>query len=172
MLVRIISGGEPGAEQAALDAAMEAGVEHGGWIPAGRPTEAGPLPDEFLLAELPSTDPEAASSRNVEAADGTVAFFLGRRTPHCDLSERLASTRHRPFLDVDLQRAEPAAIAQALSIWLRLHGISVLHVTGPRATEEFRAYARVRAVISLLLEPRRSDSPRPAVRSLLGDVLA
>lgn len=155
MLVKVISGGEPGAEQAALDAAMDAGLEHGGWIPAGRPTEAGSLPDEFLLAELTSNDPEAAAERNVEEADGTVVFFLGKRTLRCVRAAALSSRRRMPLLEVDLDGRGPSEAVQALSIWLRLHGIAVLHVTGPRASEEFRAYARVRAVMSLLLEPAR-----------------
>ena len=33
MIHTIISGGQTGADQAALDAAIELGIEHGGWIP-------------------------------------------------------------------------------------------------------------------------------------------
>ncbi|MFO7971456.1 MAG: putative molybdenum carrier protein [Desulfobacterales bacterium] len=35
MLTKIISGGQTGADQAALDAAIELGIPHGGWIPKG-----------------------------------------------------------------------------------------------------------------------------------------
>jgi len=162
VLVKVISGGEPGAEQAALDAAMDAGLEHGGWIPAGRATEAGSLPDEFLLAELSSEDPEAASERNVEEADGTVVFFLGRKPSRCVRAAELSSRRRKPLLEVDLDGNGPSEVVQALAIWLRLYEIAVLHVTGPRASEEFRAYARVRAVMSLLMEP-----PRPGCTPVL-----
>ena len=36
MLEKIISGGQTGADQAALDAAIKLGIPHGGWIPKGR----------------------------------------------------------------------------------------------------------------------------------------
>ena len=34
-ITRIISGGQTGADQAALDVAIEKGIPHGGWIPKG-----------------------------------------------------------------------------------------------------------------------------------------
>jgi Circularly permutated YpsA SLOG family len=43
MLSKIVSGGQTGADQAALDAAIELGFPHGGWVPKGRKTESGPL---------------------------------------------------------------------------------------------------------------------------------
>jgi hypothetical protein len=39
MLKKIIPGGQTGADRAALDAAIELGIPHGGWIPKGRITE-------------------------------------------------------------------------------------------------------------------------------------
>jgi hypothetical protein len=33
---KIISGGQTGADQAALDGPIEMGVPHGGWVPLGR----------------------------------------------------------------------------------------------------------------------------------------
>ena len=46
MIEKIISGGQSGADQAALDAAIKLGISHGGWIPKGRITEDGTLPDK------------------------------------------------------------------------------------------------------------------------------
>lgn len=58
MLQIIISGGQTGADRAALDVAIEFDVPHGGWIPKGRKTEDGsPLPktvdetDEHLVSD-------------------------------------------------------------------------------------------------------------------------
>ncbi|MGD2098928.1 MAG: putative molybdenum carrier protein [Desulfobacterales bacterium] len=39
-----MSGGQTGDDQAGLDAAIELGIAHGGWIPKGRKTEEGPPP--------------------------------------------------------------------------------------------------------------------------------
>jgi hypothetical protein len=47
---KIISGGQTGADQAALDAAIEMGVPHGGWVPLGRMTENGRLSPRYNIA--------------------------------------------------------------------------------------------------------------------------
>jgi hypothetical protein len=38
---KLISGAQTGADRAALDAALEFGIPHGGWCPAGRLAEDG-----------------------------------------------------------------------------------------------------------------------------------
>jgi hypothetical protein len=45
MIKKIVSGGQSGADRAALDVAIKFGILHGGWIPKGRITEEGPLPE-------------------------------------------------------------------------------------------------------------------------------
>ncbi|MBW2238310.1 MAG: hypothetical protein JRF39_04555 [Deltaproteobacteria bacterium] len=47
MITKIISGGQTGADQAALDVAVKLGILHGGWIPKGRITEVGILNDKY-----------------------------------------------------------------------------------------------------------------------------
>ena len=44
LIQKIISGGQTGADLAALDFALEIGIPHGGWIPKGRLTEVGHFP--------------------------------------------------------------------------------------------------------------------------------
>ena len=51
VLSKIVSGGQTGVDQAALEAAIAMGVEHGGWCPAGRRSERGRIPDGFQLRE-------------------------------------------------------------------------------------------------------------------------
>lgn len=43
MIKKIISGGQTGADRAALDVALKFGNPHGGWIPKGRKAEDGLL---------------------------------------------------------------------------------------------------------------------------------
>lgn len=51
-IARIVSGGQTGADRAALDWAIEHGVPHGGWCPAGRRAEDGTIPARYQLEEL------------------------------------------------------------------------------------------------------------------------
>ena len=43
MIERIISGGQTGADRAALDFAIKVDLPHGGWVPKGRLAEDGPI---------------------------------------------------------------------------------------------------------------------------------
>jgi hypothetical protein len=52
--LQIISGGQTGADCAALDFALARGWPHGGWCPHGRRTEAGPIAPQYRLRETPS----------------------------------------------------------------------------------------------------------------------
>ena len=57
MIKKIISGGQTGADQATLDAAIKLEFPYGGWIPKGRMTESGPLANMDLddLVDLHSS---------------------------------------------------------------------------------------------------------------------
>jgi hypothetical protein len=72
-LRKIISGGQTGADRAALDAARAWNVPIGGWVPAGRAAEDGAIPAEYI--ELRETDtrlPEERTRLNVQDSDGTL----------------------------------------------------------------------------------------------------
>ncbi|MFZ5785935.1 MAG: YpsA SLOG family protein, partial [Acidobacteriota bacterium] len=47
----IVSGGQTGVDRAALEVALELGMECGGWCPRGRRAEDGRIPDRFPLRE-------------------------------------------------------------------------------------------------------------------------
>ena len=48
MIKRIISGGQTGADRAALDFAIKMDLPHGGWVPVGRLAEDGRSPDSHV----------------------------------------------------------------------------------------------------------------------------
>lgn len=74
MIKKIISGGQTGADRAAIDFARKYYIPHGGWIPKGRITEDGPLPDKYQLQEMPTASYPARTKQNVIDSDGTVIF--------------------------------------------------------------------------------------------------
>lgn len=54
MIKKIVSGGQTGADRAALDFAIEMDIPHGGWVPKGQKAEDGPLPEKYLVKEMPT----------------------------------------------------------------------------------------------------------------------
>lgn len=54
---KIVSGGQTGADRAALDFALRHGLEHGGWCPAGRQAEDGPIDERYALPKRRAATP-------------------------------------------------------------------------------------------------------------------
>ena len=54
MIIKIISGGQTGADRAALDVAIKLGIAHGGRMAKGRIAEDGPIPERYKLQEMPT----------------------------------------------------------------------------------------------------------------------
>jgi len=72
MIDKIISGGQTGADRAALDFAIAHNIPYGGWLPKGRKTEDGTLPNHYQLQEMPTPDYSKRTEKNVLEGEGTV----------------------------------------------------------------------------------------------------
>lgn len=152
-VARIISGGQTGADQGGLDAAIALGLAHGGWLPKGRRTEAGPLPEHYRLEELASSSYAYRTEQNVLAADGTLILSRGPLTAGSALTEELAALHGRPCLHLDLNRLTVTAASAELADWLQKEGVVVLNVAGPRASKDPEIYRLTMAVLCLCLAP-------------------
>jgi len=67
--ITIVSGGQTGADRAALDWALEHNVPSGGWCPKGRKAEDGPIDAKYPLKETPSVAYVQRSADRTECAD-------------------------------------------------------------------------------------------------------
>lgn len=147
MIKKIISGGQTGADQAALDAAIKFEFPYGGWVPKGRKTEAGPLPEKYNLKEMPTGSYPKRTEQNVIDSDGTVIISHGKLTGGSKLTDTLAEKHLRPCLHVNLNKT-PAFIAESIiSSWIDLHKIKTLNVAGSRASKDPDIYQDVKFII-------------------------
>lgn len=145
--MKIISGGQTGADRAALDAAIELGLPYGGWLPQGRKTEDGPLPSRYKLRELDSERYRDRTEQNIKASNGTLILSFGPLTGGSALTESLALKHDRPCLIIDLDLVPAADAVTAVERWVQRYGIRILNVAGPRASGEPRIYEEVRAIL-------------------------
>jgi [ribosomal protein S5]-alanine N-acetyltransferase len=144
---KIVSGGQTGADRAALDFALEHGIPHGGWCPAGRKAEDGAIAPRYRLKETPSRGYAQRTECNVRDSDGTVVFSIsaavsGGAKRALDLERR----HHKPFLHLwrDGGLSSPE---QALQRFIRDNGVKVLNVAGARASKEPEVAAFVTQVL-------------------------
>jgi len=136
---QIVSGGQTGVDRAALDAAMEAGVPHGGWCPAGRLAEDGCIAARYLLRETTGADYVERTERNVIDSDATLILHRGELEGGTAMTRDFAARHGRPCLTVDLDRpGEPGT----LPAWLSRHHVEVLNVAGPRESKQPGIYRR------------------------------
>ena len=74
MIKVIISGGQTGADRAALGFALEWGFEIQGYCPQGRRAEDAPLDKKYPLQETESPAYQPRTGLNVKIADATIIF--------------------------------------------------------------------------------------------------
>ena len=150
MVRKVVSGGQTGADRGALEAALAAGVAHGGWCPRGRRAEDGEIPGRFQLDETPSGSYAERTERNVLDSDATLLITRGAPAGGSALTARLARRHKRPLLHLDLDRPllDPAG---TICAWLDQHRVEVLNVAGPRESTTPGIFEQVRALLEEVL---------------------
>jgi hypothetical protein len=155
---RIVSGGQTGADRAALDAALDAGTPCGGWCPRGRRAEDGVIPRHYPLTEIDSPHYPDRTLRNVQDSDATVILSFGALTGGSAATSRFCREAGRPCLVIDANHASTAQAARFISQFIAEHEVETLNVAGPRASGQPAIHDYVYAALSTLLRGgARSD---------------
>lgn len=128
----IVSGGQTGADRAALDWAIESGIPHGGFCPAGRMAEDGPIPARYNLTETETPEYAVRTRLNVEQSDATLIVSPQSPTGGTLLTLEYARAIGKPVLLITLQ--EETEAPALLRKFLNRHEVRVLNVAGPRAS--------------------------------------
>ena len=170
MIKKIISGGQTGADRAALDVAIELGIPHGGWIPMGRKTEDGRLPAEYRLLETTSIDYSLRTELNVLDSDGTLIVSHGDPTGGSALTQELARKHRQPCFHVDLDVISDSKAAEIITSWIDARKIKTLNVAGPRASKDPRIYGATRRVLKAVIVRYLPLTVEQAVERLISEL--
>jgi hypothetical protein len=134
MIERVISGGQTGADQGGLDGALRfwgCADRVGGWCPAGRRSESGPIPNKYPLRETEDWSYPERTKKNILESDGTVVFTNGEPTGGSKLTLELA-TENRAFIHIDLSFMTKDDAVEMVSDWAEATGVEILNVAGSR----------------------------------------
>jgi hypothetical protein len=153
LIEKIVSGGQTGADRAALDFAIEHGIPHGGWCPRGRKAEDGRIDGRYQLKETPSISYVLRTERNVHDSDGTVVFSIAAGlTGGSKRTVELAQKHEKPCLHLSA-KSDGDKAAGLLREFIRQHGIKVLNVAGPRGSQAPGVAKFVTATLTKALPP-------------------
>ena len=133
MITKLVSGGQTGADIAALDVALLHGFPHGGWCPKGRKSLEGPIPAQYRLIETPSASYLQRTEWNVRDTDGTVVFTFAVVVTGGSLKTIGFARKHRkPCLHISKGGVGQAA---ALRKFVADHGIRTHNVSVSRESK-------------------------------------
>ena len=135
-VIKIVSGGQTGADRAALDWAIDNGFPHGGWCPKGRKAEDGEIDARYQLQESTSANYLQRTEWNVRDSTGTVIFTL--RTELTGGSKKTAdfAKKHKkPWIHLHEDLGVEECAAQ-LKRFIAENNVTVLNVAGSRGSKE------------------------------------
>jgi Circularly permutated YpsA SLOG family len=133
-LKKIVSGGQPGVDRAALDAALAAGFPCGGWAPGDRMAEDGVIADKYPLKALAKGGYRQRTRQNVVDSDGTCILYYESLKGGSRLTRNLCALERKPYILVNARETDPVVAAERLVKFIADHNIETLNVAGPRAS--------------------------------------
>ncbi len=118
-ITKIVSGGQTGADQGALEAAVYCSLPYGGWIPKGRKAEKGQkVPTKFdQLREMMTSDYLARTEANVVDSDATLVLTYGKATGGSKKTIEFAEKHGKPVLHIGIDQYSPRDCAMFVKRW-------------------------------------------------------
>ncbi len=149
--MKIISGGQTGADIAGIDAAINCGVPYGGFLPKGRKTEDGPLSGCYeCFTEMNTASYPKRTEANAINSDGTIIFTRGKLKGGSKLTAEVARKHGKPFLHIDLSQNKEL-FEQTIFKWINQNSIAVINIAGTRASKDPLIYDEVYSIVKKIL---------------------
>ncbi|MEW6088250.1 MAG: putative molybdenum carrier protein [bacterium] len=130
-MLKIISGGQTGADRAGLDVAIALGLEYGGSLPKGRMTEDGPLDLKYKsMTELDIDSYSMRTEKNVKDSDVTLIFVDGPAGEGTVFTIELCKKLNKPYLLINFTHDKD--YINMITGWIKTIKPGVLNIAGSR----------------------------------------
>lgn len=158
LVAQFVSGGQTGADRAALDWAMAHEYRVGGWCPKGRRAEDGTVDERYPLREADSAGYRLRTRLNVRDSDGTLIVNLGKLEGGTLLTRDVAGQIGRPCLVTQLDAGVSPEMGVSVLAWLRQNHIVALNVAGPRESRQPGIYRLTWALLDAVETASRKEA--------------
>lgn len=150
---KIISGGQTGADRAALDYALENNFETGGWIPKNRLAEDGRIPEKYQnLRETETENPAERTELNVQDSDATLIFSRGDLKGGSKLTLEMCDKHAKPRLHIDFEKTDFSQAVKKAQQFVIFSNCQTLNIAGARASEDARIYEKTKDFLNQLFK--------------------
>ena len=151
--LKIISGGQTGVDRGGLDAALEAGIDHGGFCPLGRRAEDGLIPARYALTEASTDAYPARTAMNVRQGHGTLLLVHGTaglsHSVGTKLTLKMCRQQKKPWYAADPRRHDhvprvvswidelrrDVEVPQGWLVGLEREEVLIINIAGPRESK-------------------------------------
>ena len=147
MIRNIISGGQPGVELAALDAAIQLDIPHAGWAYKGRKTDDGVLSEAYNVKGIENPSYFERLEKNIIDCEGVVILTYGQLLIGLKGVRELAEKRRKPCLHLELRDCTTNHAISSIRKWMDNHEIEVIYFTGPKPAGASKIYRDVTLII-------------------------
>ena len=146
--IKIISGGQTGADRAAFDFALENNFESGGFVPRNRLAEDGRISERYPnLIETKTETPAERTELNVKNSDAVLILSHGDLKGGSLLTKEFAEKYKKPFLHIDFSALSFEQAARKTQKWLDSIDCKNLNVAGSRASEDAKIYDKTKNLL-------------------------
>lgn len=159
IIEKIVTGGQTGADQAALFVATELGYSVGGWCPLGGLDEnTQSILGKYPLKEvtgLPFEDSVAErTKRNIQDSDATLIIVPAIPLPANITDGTLLTIKHaeekqKPYL---LMKSSDKNVRESFLAWIQEHQVKVLNIAGPRESKWPGTYDQTCEILRYILK--------------------
>jgi len=132
MIKKIISGGQPGVEIAALDAAIRLNIPHAGWCYQGRKIDGGILDKQYKVNEIDNPSYFQRLENNIVDSEGTVVLNYGQLAMGSKAARDIAGKHNKSFLNVDLSKHALNHAIASIRKWMAKNEVSTVYFTGTK----------------------------------------
>ena len=164
MTKKIISGGQPGVEVAALDAAVRLDIPNEGWAFKKKMADGISRPEQSNLKAINRPSYHDRLEKNIKVSDGIVIITYGQLVIGSKIIKDLANKNQKPCLFIDLTECSINHVISSIRKWMTRNNIEAVYFTGSKPVGKSSIYEETVRIIEGILRVESEQLKLPGFK--------